>query len=120
MNMIKKQQWAMRSKAWLEIEGHPVIGEGRMDMLQAIDRCGSFVQASKEIGISCRKIRGVVRDMEKAVGSPLVKAYRGGGEGGGASLTPAAHKLIAFFKQFTNGFQKHADNCFKEIINTDL
>ena len=118
--MIKKQQWVMRSKAWLEIEGHPVIGEGRMDMLQAIDCHGSFIQASKEIGISCRKIRGAVRDMEKAVGKPLVKAYRGGEEGGGASLTPTAHKLIAFFKQFTNGFQKQAETCFKEIINTDL
>jgi len=118
--MIKKKQWAMRSKAWLEIEGHPVIGEGRMDMLLAIDRHGSFIQASMEIGISCRKIRGVVRDMEKAVGKPLVKAYRGGGDGGGASLTPTAYKLIAFFKQFTNGFQKQADICFKELVNTDL
>ncbi|MDM8536441.1 LysR family transcriptional regulator, partial [Desulfobacterales bacterium HSG17] len=118
--MVKKKQWAMRSKAWLEIEGNPVIGEGRMVMLQAIDYHGSFIQASKEIGISCRKIRGAVRDMEKAVGKPLVKAYRGGGDGGGTTLTPTAHKLIEFFKQFTNGFQKQADICFKEIINKDL
>jgi len=118
--MIKKKQWDLRSKAWLEIEGRPVIGEGRMDMLEAIHCHGSFIQASKEIGISCRKIRGAVRDMEKAIGKPLVKAYRGGGDGGGTSLTPTAHKLIAFFKQFTNEFQKQVDIRFKEIKNTDL
>lgn len=118
--MIKKKQWAVRSKTWLEIDGHPVIGEGRMDMLKAIDRKGSFVHASKEIGISCRKIRGAVREMEKAIGSPLVDAYRGGGDGGGTSLTPAAYELIAFFTQYTNDFQKQADNRFKKIINNFL
>ena len=94
MKRDSQKRLDIRKKVWLEIDGHPIIGEGRHHMLQAIHRNGSILQAAREIGISYRKVRGAIRDMEHFIGEPLVTTYRGGGHGGGARLTPAAHHLM--------------------------
>jgi molybdate transport system regulatory protein len=113
MEKGKPMEWRARSKVWIEVEGRPVMGEGRMAMLQAIHRHGSIIHASRETGISYRKMRGAIRDMEKAVGHPLVKAYRGGGDGGGAVLTPEAHQLVDAFRKFSTGLRQEADARFQ-------
>ncbi len=114
METIKKDKWGVRSKVWIEWEGRPVMGEGRMAMLQAIERCGSIINASRETGISYRKIRGAIRDMENILSRPLVRAFRGGEGGGGAELTETAHELLGFFEKFSDTFQQEADARFQE------
>jgi molybdate transport system regulatory protein len=116
MDAIRKKQWELRSKVWLELEGQPFMGEGRVAMLRAIDRFGSIINAARETGISYRRIRGALRDMEKAIGRPLVQVHRGGEEGGGALLTEAAHELLKSFEKCTNDLQNEADVRFEDIF----
>lgn len=111
--------WCIRSKIWLELEGQPVIGEGRMAMLEAIDLNNSIIRASQQTGISYRRIRGAIRDMEKAVGRPLVQTHRGGQEGGGAELTPLALELNLVFSQLSTGFQEHVDERLRIIQSSE-
>lgn len=116
MDAIRDKQWGLRAKVWLELEGRPFMGEGRMAMLQAIDRFGSIINASRETGIAYRRIRGAIREMEKAIGRPLVQAYRGGGEGGGAVLTEAAYELMDSFQKCTGNLQDEADTRFEQFF----
>lgn len=116
MAQDKDHRWELKSKAWLEIGGHPVIGRGRMAMLQAIDRYGSILRASQETGISYRKMRGAIRDMETAIGRPLVEARRGGESGGGAVLTEYARELLSSFEKFSVALQQDADDHFKGVF----
>lgn len=109
------QQWRLCSKLWLECEGKPVIGDGRMEMLRSIHRNGSIKLAAEETGISYRRMRGAIHEMEVTIGYPLVNIQRGGGGGGGARLTQAAHKLIETFKQLSAGFQRKADERFHKL-----
>ena len=92
------------------------MGEGRMAMLEAIDRCGSIINASRETGIAYRRMRGALRDMEEAIGRPLVRIFRGGGEGGGAELTKAAHELMDSFRRCTDNLQHEADMRFEQFM----
>ena len=108
-----QKQWNIRSKLWLEIKGHPVMGEGRMVMLEAIGRHRSIIQASRETGISYRRMRGAIRDMEQAMGRDLVVTYRGGADGGRSELTPSALALLTSFKALTTGFRDETDTRFK-------
>jgi molybdate transport system regulatory protein len=108
---------AVKSKVWIEVEGKPILGEGRMDMLEAIGRHGSILQASKATGVSYRKMRGAIHDMEGALGVVLVQSYRGGDQGGGASLTSEAQRLMSCYRQIAYGFQDAMDTRFQEIIN---
>lgn len=117
MDQPKAKSLKVRSKVWLEVEGKPIMGEGRMDMLEAIQRHGSILQASKSTGVSYRKIRGAIHDMEGALGVSLVRSYRGGGHGGGAMLTSEALRLMRCYRQLAYGFQDAMDIRFEEIIN---
>ncbi len=110
------RQLSLKSKIWLELEGHPFIGEGRVAMLEAIDHHRSILQASRETGISYRRMRGAIRDMENAIGKPLVKTQRGGRDGGKAELTTDAIALLDTFKELVRGFQDETDIRFAQLF----
>jgi molybdate transport system regulatory protein len=91
------------------------MGDGRMAMLRSIHHNGSIKLAAQETGISYRRMRGAIQEMERAIGYPLVRIMRGGSGGGGAELTPAAHALMAGFEKLSTGFQRQADARFQEL-----
>jgi molybdate transport system regulatory protein len=86
-----------------------------MAMLRSIHHNGSIKLAAQETGISYRRMRGAIQEMERAIGYPLVRIMRGGSGGGGAELTPAAHALMAGFEKLSTGFQRQADARFQEL-----
>ncbi len=116
MQTMKAKNWELRSKAWLELNGQAIIGHGRVAMLKAIARNGSILHASQETGISYRKMRGAIHEMESLLGQPLVHIHRGGGGGGGAVLTDAARELLDCFERFSRDLQQAADANFKTIF----
>lgn len=85
-----------------------------MQMLRAIQRNGSIKLAAEETGISYRRMRGALHEIESTLGYPLVTIQRGGGSGGGAELTAAAHALMDAFEKLSAGFQKTADERFEK------
>jgi len=111
--------WCLKSKIWLEKEGQPIIGEGRMVMLEAIHQNNSILKASDETGISYRRMRGAIRDMEKEIGQPLIITRRGGLEGGGAELTPLALELVSVFRKLSSGIQKEVDERLRSLQHSE-
>jgi molybdate transport system regulatory protein len=87
-----------------------------MAMLEAIDHHRSILQAARETGISYRRIRGAIRDMEKATGKSLVLTRRGGRNGGKAELTADALVLLETFKKLAHGFQDETDVRFEQLF----
>ena len=75
---------ALNAKAWIEKEGRLLIGEGRACILQLIDDTHSLNRTAKEMKMSYRHVWGIIRELEKAAGEPLVASQRGG-KGGGKS-----------------------------------
>lgn len=90
-----------------------------MAMLEAIHVNNSIMRASHQTGISYRRIRGAIQDMEKAIGQPLVQTFRGGREGGGAELTPLALDLNQLFSQLSIGFQKDIDERLRTLKESE-
>ncbi len=115
--LFEGRSWAVRSKIWLELDGKMVIGAGRLAILEAVDRYGSVIRAAAEVGVSYRRVRGAIREMEAAIGHSLVRTYRGGGEHGGAALTDAAYELMAQFKKHTKGIQEIVNQRFKDAFD---
>ena len=92
------------------------MGEGRLAVLRAIDRHGSILMASKETGISYRRVRGAIRDMEDTIGQPLVSTSRGGKNGGGAVVTGLARELMSLFMTQQKGVQNAMNKRFRKIF----
>jgi molybdate transport system regulatory protein len=117
MIRFENNEWQIRSKVWLEKNGKTVIGEGRLAILQAIENLGSITEAAKKTGISYRRIRGAIREMETAIGRPLVLAVRGGQFGGGAKLTEDGYEVIHRFEKVMAGSQETVDSRFRDIFS---
>ena len=85
--------------------GRKVLGPGRVELLEHIDRQRSISAAAKQMNMSYRRAWELVRDMNDAAGVPLVEAKTGGSEGGGARLTPhgrAAVRSVPFARRPTH------------------
>lgn len=108
--------WRIRSKVWLEVDGKPIIGEGRWNILRAIEQSGSIVGASRVTGISYRRIWGAIQDMEQAVGHRLVLTQRGGSKGGGTELTLSARDLMKRFQKSQKGIRDKVDSRFEKTF----
>jgi molybdate transport system regulatory protein len=117
MSDSQNDNWEIRSKVWLEKNGVTIIGEGRLAILQAIDSFGSLTEAARETGISYRKIRGAIREMESAIGRPLVLTARGGQYGGGAKITAAGYEMIDRFRKVLEGNQETVNTRFRDIFS---
>jgi molybdate transport system regulatory protein len=110
----------IRSKVWIELDGKPFLGEGRYNVLSAIERYGSLKNAAEETKVSYRRVRGMISDMEKTSGCKLVVTERGGREGGGAALTELANELLSCFRKQMHGVNTAIDSAFQRIFYKDI
>jgi len=89
--------WIVGVRAWVERDGHVILGKGRHELLQAIERTHSISAAARQLGMSYRRAWLLVQSINEAAGEPLVEAAVGGPQGGGASLTPRGRAAMAIF-----------------------
>jgi molybdate transport system regulatory protein len=74
------------------------LGDKRIRLLEAIDKCGSISQAAKAVPLSYKAAWDAVDDMNNVAPEPLVMRSTGGKHGGGTELTAFARRLIAFYR----------------------
>jgi molybdate transport system regulatory protein len=70
------------------------FGPGKAELLRHIAATGSIRTAAAELGMSYDRAWNLVRAMNQLFRSPLVAVARGGGSGGGASLTPTGEDVL--------------------------
>lgn len=100
--------WGLKVRVWVERDGEKVLGPGRVDLLERIDRLRSISAAAKEMGMSYRRAWELVRAMNDAAGVPLVEASAGGTGGGGATVTPHGHRAVRLYRDLVARFARTA------------
>ena len=78
---------AVKTKTWLELDGHFVIGDGGATLLLAILERGSLLAAARQIRWSYRHAWGYLRHGEAVLGTPLTVSRPGRGVARGTLLT---------------------------------
>jgi molybdate transport system substrate-binding protein len=76
-----------------------ILGKGRHELLEAIDRTHSISAAARQMGMSYRRAWLLVQSMNEAAGEALIEAASGGRRGGGAGLTPRGRAAMAVFSE---------------------
>jgi molybdenum ABC transporter molybdate-binding protein len=102
------RDWHVGVRVWVERHGQTVLGEGRLELLEWIERCHSISEAARQLGISYRHAWVTVQAVNDAAGKPLVTAMTGGRRGGGARLTPSGAQAVALFRQLQDQVQHAA------------
>lgn len=87
-------------RLWLRVDLAPGVslGPGKIELLRGIDETGSISAAGRRIGMSYKRAWQLVDALNRHFISPLVSASRGGAHGGGASLTPLGHAILAAYQ----------------------
>jgi len=115
-------------RVWLERNQGNLMGPGRIELLEMIDRLGSLRQAAEALGISYRAAWGKLKSAESRMGRPLVcKAV---GRGNRFEITPFARELMRCYAQLQHDVADYArrrgrelfsrselTNCLGDIVN---
>ena len=83
-----------------------LVGGNRIDLLEAIDRCGSISGAAREVGISYKTAWDAVDAMNNAAGKPLVLRAVGGVGGGGTMLTEEGKETVRLYRVLQGEHQR--------------
>jgi molybdate transport system regulatory protein len=86
----------IKHKIWLEENGKVLFGQGREELLRAIDELHCLSAAAKKLSMSYRAAWGRLKASEKRLGVKLVEMQT---HGEGSSLTAAAKDLLHKFDQ---------------------
>ncbi len=93
-------------------DGGIIMGNGRMTILDSIDRTGSMNQASKEMKMSYKAVWSKIKSTEKNFGKPVVHADKKTG----TRLTDEGRKLLEKYRQLKKRCIQADDTIFEDIF----
>lgn len=105
--MSDHQTTLPRIKLRLEYPNPLVLGPGKADLLERIDRLGSISAAGRDMGMSYKRAWMLVEEMNTAFSGPVVDSSRGGAGGGGASLTAQGRQMLAHYRALEQVLRDH-------------
>jgi molybdate transport system regulatory protein len=111
------RDWSVGIRVWVERSGHALLGEGRAELLAAIDQERSITNAAKTAGMSYRRAWDLIQAMNKAAGAPLVEAAPGGARGGGAQLTPRGRVAVEIYQQVHKSLTETAAGVLQRTVD---
>jgi molybdate transport system substrate-binding protein len=90
--------WTVGVRVWVESGGQTLLGPGRLELLEAVDRLHSISAAARHVGMSYRHAWVLIDGMNRAAGSELVTTRTGGRRGGGTFLTDRGRYTVTLFR----------------------
>jgi len=110
-------------KIWLSSrDDEGIIGDGKWQILKAIEKHGSLTAATKALGITYRRTWSDLKKIEDYLGFALIEKVRGGRNGGQTTLTKKGRSLINAFDKLHYKIDGVIEDAFvefkKELKNT--
>jgi molybdate transport system regulatory protein len=107
--------YKIKSRIWIESEGHVLLGEGRVHLLKAIQETGSLSKAAKSLKISYKKAWDLIDSVNKSAKKPVTINSIGGNGGGGSELTEYGKSLVTTFDEINKSCWKFLDEQLEKI-----
>ncbi|MDX1327678.1 MAG: winged helix-turn-helix domain-containing protein [Arenibacter sp.] len=108
-------KFKIKSRIWIESGEKVFLGEGRVELLKAIDTQGSLSKAAKSLGMSYKKAWTLVDAVNKSATKKVVVKTVGGPKGGGTKITPYGLKLIEAFDEINKNCWAFLDQQLKAL-----
>ena len=110
-------KYKIKSRIWIEADGHILLGEGRVSLLKAIEENGSLTKAAKSMGMSYKKAWSLIDAVNSRAKQAVITTSIGGKKGGGTTLTSYGKSLIKTFDVINEKCWKYLD---KQIASAKL
>lgn len=105
----------IKSRIWIEKDGVPFLGFGRIKLLKMIDDKMSINSAAKELKMSYKKAWNLINDMNLMTDEPVVQTNIGGKDGGGTKLTKYGKQLITNFETINSNCMDYLEKEFQKL-----
>ncbi len=92
------------------------IGPGKIALLEAIRDTGSISAAARKLRMSYRRAWMLVDDLNRRLSSAVVEAAPGGRSGGGTTLSPTGHKLVALYRDIERKALRHTSAATRTLL----
>jgi molybdate transport system regulatory protein len=104
------KDYQLTGRIWLTLNDETVLGEGKICLLENIEKFGSLTKAAETMQMSYRKAWFSVNQINKTAKEPVVTLTRGGKDGGKAELTEYGKTLLSDFKKQKTAFEEFLKN----------
>lgn len=89
-----RERFSVHGSIWISVGSDSLGGQGRVELLRAVDEHGSITQAAKAFGMSYKAAWDAINKMNALSQTPLIERAVGGKGGGSTHLTDHGRKLI--------------------------
>jgi len=96
--------------------GIRAIGPGKIALLEAIRDTGSISAAARKLRMSYRRAWVLVDDLNHRLSKAVVQAVPGGRSGGGTTLSPTGHKLVALYREIERRALRHTSAATRALL----
>ena len=104
----------LRSSQWIVNEQNKIImGKGRMEILENIERTGSMNQTAKQMKMSYKSVWSKIKSTEKNLNINIVHADRKEG----TRLTGEGRELLEKYRRLVKECMSADDEIFRGIFN---
>ncbi len=74
------------------------LGPGKVALLEAVREHGSISAAARSLGMSYRRARMLIDELNRSLKSPATVSEQGGPSGGGCVLTPVGEEMVRLYR----------------------
>ena len=112
----RPRQLGVKTKVWLTLGPFTLFGDGKADLLEAVDRLGSLRSAAKSMGMSYRHAWGWLRELDSAAGFAFLE-HTGIGPRTNLRLTDNGRRFIAAYRRFRKTLNRMIEARFHRVFH---
>ena len=117
--MPRKKQTSLKANLSLQGTDRESFTEAQIQLLQAVDACGSISAAAKQVGISYKTAWDRIDGMNNMSDKPLVLRAAGGTHGGGTCLTELGQEIVRGFLAIRSEHDAFVSQLGKQLHSVD-
>ncbi len=97
----------IKHRFWVETKEGKFLGDGRIELLELIEKLGSINKAAAEMKMAYRKAWGLCQSMNEHSSRPLIIQQTGGKRGGGTQVTEDGKRAIKVYRELQKNFEMY-------------
>ena len=109
-------QFGVKAKFWLTLGPRTLFGDGKAELLEAVDRLGSLRSAAQSMGMSYRYAWGLLRELDAAAGFPFLE-HSGSGPRTSLRLTANGRRFVEAYRRFRAPLGDLVEKRFRRVFH---
>lgn len=105
----------VKAKFWVTIGPRTLFGDGKADLLEAVERLGSLRRAALSMGMSYRYAWGLLRELDEAAGFPFLE-HSGTGPRTNLHLSDEGRRFLHDYRRFRAPLDALIEQAFRRVF----